>query len=301
VKKIERLFSLLASKKLTLWLILFFCISLVPGSLAESGFHLSAISGLFLAAFSLNLALCTFRRIRSLSKPVLIIHAGILLIIAAGVISSYGFIATKNIYEGDRVDSVYRWDAEREMPLGLSLYVKKINIEYYPVPLRIGVLKGGEKFGLFEIRTGDSFRVGQYTVKAQSFEYPAESANLVVSLGDRTVGSANTDGGKDLPEDFPYEFRLVASKKPHAKMTGIDVEISRNSEVIARGTLENNSPLTCESLSFYNVEVSIDKYGNRFAGVQITKDPGRPYVFLGFAVLGIGSLLWGYNKVRGYR
>jgi len=294
----ERVRSFLASKDLALWLILFFCLSLIPGTFAEANFRLSILSSVILACFTLNLALCTLRRIRSLAKPVLIMHIGTLLILAGGVVGSFGFVATTNVYEGTRVSTAYRWDIEKDIPLGVDLFVKKINIEYYPVPVRVGVLKSGEKVGLFELKTGESFNVGQYRVTATSLQYPSDSLNLTVFQGDQLVGRVNTEGDKDLPEDFPYDFKLVANKNPHMKKIGIDMEISRGSDVMAAGTVEINRPLTFETLSFYNTETGVDKHGLQYAGIQITKDPGRPYVFFGFLVMGIGSIMWGYRKIR---
>ncbi|UCD34476.1 MAG: hypothetical protein JSU90_09265, partial [Nitrospiraceae bacterium] len=224
-----------------------------------------------------------------------------LLTFAGVVISSFGYVATVNIYEGTSVDRVYRWDKEKDMPLGINLAVKKIHVEYYPIPLRVGVLMGEDKVGLFELKTGESFSLYGYTVTAESLEFPSQNLRVGVYNDGHYVGFSETGGERNLPGDFPYDFRLVAFQNPSLKRLWIDLVLSRDGEVLAEGTSEVNSPLTWEKLSFYNTKVDVDQYGNPYAGIQITCDPGLYFVYLGFIVAGIGSVLFIVRKLYGYR
>lgn len=195
------------------------------------------------------------------------------------------------------VNTVYRWDLKKEMPLGVDLAVKKINLEYYPVMVRIGVVKGEEKIGLFELKTGGNFHVPPYTVRADSLDFPA-MVRLSIFHDNRLIGTADTEGARDLPADFPYDFSLVAYKDPHLKMGGLDLQISKDRQVLADGVTRVNSPLTWDTLSFHHVDTNVDKYGQRYAGIQITKDPGRPYVYSGFGVIGISSVMYLSRMLR---
>ncbi|MDA8169037.1 MAG: hypothetical protein M0Z59_04970 [Nitrospiraceae bacterium] len=283
-------------------LFLFLCADLIPKTFGKAAdVYLDRWSSLIFGLMALNLMVCTFQKIKGLSKPVLIIHVGVLLTLAGGVISSMGYIATVNVYEGTSVDTAYRWDVKKDMPLGFTLTLKKINMHYYPIPVKVGVLKGKEKAGLFVLNTGESFKIGQYSVRADYMEFPSEDLRLSVFEGDNLVGTADTGGTSNLPGGFPYGFRLVAYKTPLLNGSGLDLMLSRGPEVLAEGVSEINGPLTWKRLSFYNTQVEQDKYGLRYAGIQITDDPGKPYVFLGFLVMGIGSLVYAVRRLRGYK
>ena len=301
-KRVKWFFRFLASKELALSLFLLLCLILIPRTFTKTtDIHLNGWYSVIIGFMALNLILCTVQRIKSLSKPVIVMHLGTIIILAGGVISSFGYVATVNIYEGTSVDTVYRWDVKKDMPLGVNLMVKKINAEYYPIPLKVGVLRGKEKVGLFELKTGETFHLEKYTVKADSLEFPSQKLTLRVFNGGHLIGAAETTGENNLPSDFPYEFRLVAFKNPHVKRVWVDLALSKDSQVIAEGTSEVNRPLTWEKLNFYNTLIDADKYGTRFAGIQITNDPGKYYVYLGFAIIGIGSVMYFLRRLYGYK
>lgn len=290
---LARFSRFLATRELSLILFALLCLVLVPGTFMErEDIEIGWAGRTILGIMGLNLILCTLQRIKTLSKAVIVLHLGIIMVLAGTVVSSLGFVATVNIYEGTSVNKAYRWDVKKDMPLGFDLLVKKMHVEYYPIPIRVGVLKGTEKVGLFELKTKESFDLEGYTVKADSMEFPSETLMLSVDAGGRYIGSADTSGKRNLPEDFPYDFVLVAFQNPHLKRVWVDVLLSKGSQVIAEGISEINGPLTWGKYSFYNTNIDIDNFGNKFAGIQITNDPGKPYVYLGFAVIGLGSVMY---------
>jgi hypothetical protein len=246
---------------------------------------------------AVNLAFCTVTRLRTLTKPVLVMHVGALLTMAGAVTTAFGYIATVNIYEGAAADTVYRWDQEQDVPFGVSLNVRKIVTEYYPVRVQVGVLAGGVKVGLFKLKTGQSFPIGNYLVQADEVILPEESLKLSVFENGRLIGSADTEGAKSLPPDFPYDFKLVAYGNPVYKKVGVDLALLRGEEVVAEGLIEQNNPLIWNGLSFYHTELEKDEYGNPYAGIQIVKDPGQPIVYAGFAVLLFGASWWSWEKL----
>lgn len=272
----------------------------IPGTFTESRAIYSHPAFLFLlGGLALNLVLCTVRRFRSLSVPVLVLHLGVLVVCGGVIARAFGHVATVNVYEGTSVDMVYRWDLKRDVPLGAELTIRRINREYYPIPVKVGVLKGEVKDFLHTLKTGDSFTAGPYRITADSLAFPAEVLKLSVFRDGRLIGTCDTAGTRSLPQDFPYDFKLVAFQNPVLKRLWVELALSRNSAPLVAGTAEVNAPFIWNGLYFYNTQVGTDKAGMSFAGIQVVKDPGRPCVFTGFAIMGVGAVLACVRRLNG--
>ena len=301
-KGFEWIYAFLTSREIAIGLFGAICLFALMGTVIEKeDFYSNPLFITLIALMGLNLFLCSIRRRKALSWPILILHAGIILTLMGSVVSSFGYVSTVNIYEGTAVDKVYRWDLKKDVPLGMELAVKKINMEYYPISVKVGVLRHGEKVGLFILKTGESFNLDNYEIKVETLEFPSETLILNVFDQGHYIGSADTSGEKDLPADFPYDFVLVAYKDPHLKRMWVDLMLLKGSEVIAEGTSEVNHPFVWQNLRFYHVQVDQDPQGFLYAGIQIRKDPGRFYAFLGFSVIGLGSIVYFISKVYGTR
>ncbi|MBT1072515.1 cytochrome c biogenesis protein ResB [Pelotalea chapellei] len=287
-------------KKIVIWcastecaVVLFLGIALlaIPGTFTESrAIYVSPFFLSLLGAFGLNLILCTIRRIKSISKPVLILHGGVIATLVGCILTSFGYVATVNLYEGTTVEQLYRWDEDKDVNIGVELGVKKVHREFWPVPVKVGVLHGLQKEQLFVSKTGESFQFRNYRIYIDAFDPQSESLNLVVFEGARRLGTCSTSGMRDLPPDFPYSFALVAFQTPSLKRQWVDLELFRNSEKVASGISEVNNPFRWEGLYFYNTQITRSPNGV-YAGIQVVRDPGRPYVFAGFTVMAIGSVL----------
>ncbi len=302
LKRLEWVYQFLASKKLSIIIFLALGLIFIPRTFSEeTDIRVGILGNIFFGLLSLNMILCTIQRIKTLAKSVILMHIGILVTFAGVVIGSFGYIATVNIYEGTNVDTVYRWDLEKDEPLGAELTLNKINFDYYPFPVKVGVLRGDEKVGLFELKTGESFQLEGYTIKPETVEFPSKNLKISIFYGDQVVGSANTAGTNNLPGEFPFDFRLVAYKTPNLKRMWVDLALSKGSEVVAEGTSEVNGPLKWNSISFHNTQVDVDEFGNPYAGIQITYDPGINYVYAGFLLLAIGCVMYAMRRVYAYR
>ncbi len=289
---LSRLYRLLTSTELAIVLFLAVCLLAIPGTFTESRkIYSSPPFVVLLGLVGGTTLLCTVKRLKSLPIPVLVIHGGVVLALAGAMATSFGFVATVNVYEGTTVSEAYRWDTETDTPLGMELTVKKTNAEYYPVPVQVGVLRGGEKVGLFTLKTGERFSLGDCVVQAEGFDPATRNLRLQVYGQSGLIGSADTVGERHLPPDFPYDFRLVAFKNPVPKRLWVDLRLSRDSRVLAEGSSEVNSPFHWEGLDFYHVQTRRDPAGRPYAGIQIVRDPGRPLVFSGLAVIVLGALL----------
>ncbi|RNC64656.1 MAG: ResB-like family cytochrome C biogenesis protein [Desulfuromonadales bacterium] len=289
---LKRMYRFLASTEVAVALFMAVALLAIPGTFTENRtFYAHPVFLCLLGALALNLLLCTIRRFRSISVAVLILHFGVLVVVGGVIARSFGYVATVNIYEGTTVDRVYRWDLEKDVPLGAELTIQRINREYYPIPVRVGVLRGGTKEALHTLKTGESFTQGSYLVRADSLEFPSEVLKLSVYQQGRLIGSCDTAGTSSLPADFPYGFKLVAFQNPVLKRLWVDLALSRNSAPVAAGASEVNAPFVWDGLYFYSTQVGVDKVGMPFAGIQVVRDPGRPCVFSGFAIMGLGAIL----------
>ncbi len=254
---------------------------------------------ILLGVIMLNLMLCTIKRRKTLSMAVIIMHTGIILTFAGGWLSSYGFVATTNIYEGTAADRVFRWDIEQDASLGVDIMVNDLHEEYYPIPVKVGVMKGPEKHGLHILRTGESFDLEEYRIKVRSIDLLSRALELGVFKNDSYIGSADTSGAADLPPDFPFAFKLVAYADPLVKKSWLDLSLLKGTETVAEGRTAVNHPLNWEGMNFYHTATNTDDSGNRFVGIQITRDPGIPYVYTGFCLTAIGGILFLIRRIRG--
>ena len=239
-----------------------------------------------------NLLICTLHKIKTLRRSTLVIHLGVITILVGGLISTFGFIATVNVYEKTSTNNVFRWDLKQDVSLNFDLHVTKINFDYYPVPVKVGILKNGEKAGLFVTSTDDFFIFENFRVKVLSFNPRNKDLQLAIeTLDSKLVGTMFTSGQKKLPPDFPLDFKLVSFQDPIVKRFWVDLELKKDEELILEGISEVNNPLRWQGISFFLTQVASDEFGRNFAGLQISKDPGVPVVYSGFVIFLVGLLM----------
>jgi hypothetical protein len=292
------LYNVLASKELIISLFAILCLFLAITTFTENtNAVLWNVIRVLLALMVINLLLCTFRRIKTLSKPVLVIHIGVIFTFMGGGISTFGFVATVNIYEGTMVDNVYRWDINEDVSLGVKIMVKKLHEEFYPVPLRVGVLRGDDKIGLYTLKTGESFDIEKYSIRPDSIDLTHQSLKISVFKDGEYIGSADTSEAIDLPSDFPFNFKLVAYMDPVIKKTWVDIALINGDEIVAEGRTWVNNPLQWEGLNFHHTATNRDENRKPYVGLQITRDPGIPYVYFGFCIISTGGILYLIRKM----
>lgn len=303
VERWKKVKSFFASTELAVALFLVISIVAIPGTFSDDRtIYSSPLFLSLLGLFGVNLVLCTMRRFKTISKPVLVLHIGVLVTLAGCILASFGFVATVNMYEGSTVDHVYRWDQKKDFPLGMEMALKKINWEFYPMPVKIGVLRGQNKENLFELKTGQSFDLQQYRVVVGPVEFNSENLKLTVFEKDQVIGVFNTLSGlTDLPADFPYSFKLVAFKTPKLKKQWVDLMLKDASGVAAEGTAQVNGPFQWGGLYFFNTLVDRDPDGLPYAGIQIVRDPGRWLVFSGMVMVAIGAFMATFRRWYGAR
>jgi hypothetical protein len=289
----RKIINYLSSTECAVVLFLVIAVVAIPGTIVEkSTYYKSIYFILLLAIFSLNLILCSIKRYKTISKPVLVLHGGVVLTILGCIMTSLGFVATVNMHEGTLSDGLYRWDLNKEVSIGVNLFIKKINMQFLPMPVRVGVLKGEKKEALFELKTGESFDFAGYRVLVGEPEYTSENLQLNIFESNNPIGKYNTlTGETNLPDNFPYKFILVAHKAPVVKRLWVDLELFKGQTKVAEGSTEINHPFKWGGLYFYNTKFDLDEKGRAYAGIQVVRDPGRPIVFAGFTIIALGAVM----------
>lgn len=299
----KKVVKFLASTELAVVLFLVISLVAIPGTFSENRtFYSSPLFHSLLVLFGINLILCTQRRFRTISKSVLVLHGGVIVTLAGCILASFGTVATVNMYEGTAVDHVYRWDSKADVPLGVKMVLKKINCDFFPMPVKIGILRGQNKEKLFELKTGQGFDYNGYHVVVGSVEFKSENLKLSVFEKGRLIGTFNTlSGSTDLPADFPYSFMLVAFKTPRLKRQWVDLMLTNPAGMVAEGTAEVNGPFQWQGRYFFNTQIDRDSDGIPFAGIQIVQDPGRWLVFSGMVIVAIGAFMATFRRWYGFR
>lgn len=290
----------LSSTRLSLLLFGLLAAAAIPGTLLQSQreYYGHPFFIALLAAFALHLALCTLTRWRSLSTSTLVVHIGVLVTMAGGVITNSGYVATINIYEGESSKTVYRWDLEKDVPFSHEIRVKKINRQFQPTPLKLGIMKGDQKHDLKTVATEETFRLDDFSVTVDSFDPLQEVVNVTVLKGGQVIGTADTAGTSRLPADFPFSFKLVAFQNAVIKRLWVELEFLENGQVVKQGVTEINAPLNWNGLDFFNTQISVDEENRPYAGIQIVRDPGKYLVYAGMSILSVGTILAWYRRLK---
>jgi len=240
-----------------------------------------------LAALALILTSCTVRRFRGLRRPTLLVHLGVLVILAGGGLTSRGFVATKNIYVGTETATFFRWDLEREADLGFAIRVEEVVPRYYPTQVRIGVLHEGRKDRLLEVATDRPVAVADFFVTARDLDPIKKTVTFVVSDAHGTLLAR-------LAPDEPFgshAFRLVAFQPPKLRQITARLRLIREEKPVAEGEVAINHPFTWQGYQISLTNFAHDDAGRPYIGLQVSRDPGRPVVYGGFVILIAGALL----------
>jgi len=292
--------TLLASKRLALGLLIGLALALIPETLGLEPTAFRLCRRILLAALSINLLVCTVSQWRRFSGSVVLIHAGILAIIAGGVVGHLGYVATVNIHEGSATATAFRWDRQEDSDLGFTLEVTRIHRDYYPTGLRVGVRIDGEPVALCEFTTGESTTCAGMAIEALSFEPAPPALRLAVTPpgGARSeVVATNQEGG----QQGGTVFQLVGFKTPAVRRTWVDLLITLPAVPPVGGVAEVNHPFVWQGLRFFHTGGGIDPSGRPYAGIQIVKDLGIPMVYAGFALLAVGNFLLLSRRISGHR
>lgn len=288
------MFSTLTSKKFTLFLLGALALTLIPSTVSKTPIFINA-GCLLLAILVITLSLCTISHWRRLHGGVLLIHTGVLIILIGSIVSRAGFIATVNIYEGDSIDTAFRWDRQKDTALGFTLELNSIHHDFYPVAVRVGVLIDDQPRKLYELKTGESFTHEGFHVEALDLNPSVPSLRLAITEPDG-IRSIQTASKETPAQQSEITLQLVAFQTPIIKRSWVDLTMTPTTGPPLSGEAEVNHPLQWHGLRFYHTATNSDPYGKPYAGIQIVKDQGIPLVYIGFLMLCLGNGIFLFKK-----
>lgn len=266
-----------------------------------------------LGLFGLNLVACSVQRARVLRAPVWVTHAGVIIIMAGGIVTGIGGEKTRiRLVEGEPASAAISAAGPRELPFEILL--REFSIEHYgsgdrhelvcvedgarassfvdpdapePVPL-------GRDTTVRIVKFFPHFMVGEDKRPANRSREPENPAVLLEvrsGVKRREIWVfANfplfykTHGGvADVP-DFYYVYTPAQVKQYVSELA-----VKENGEVVKEGRISVNSPMSWRGFTMY--QSSYEPGNDKVSILQVNRDPGVPVVYTGFAVLPLG-LLW---------
>lgn len=264
-----------------------------------------AALGLLLAA---NIAACSLRRLRTAAPYFLLIHAGLVLVIAGAFATRLlRFEGELPLRAGETSDIAYRGGAAYRLPFSVKL--DSFRVEYYDAPrsrLAVEDAKGRREFDAAEgaviklpeagaeikvLRLLRDFGItAQKEVVEKSGDWRNPAAQLEISLGRkkaRVWAFANFQGmnAGDLPLRVLYSVDRGGIKNFTS-----EVAVSPAPGGTVTGAVAVNKPLKVGGYTLY--QTSYDPADPDYSLLTVTSDRGAGIVYAGFAALLIGVLLW---------
>ena len=226
-----------------------------------------------------------------------IVHLSCLLIMVGALSSSLGFVGTIHLLIGDKSASYFDWSSQSDRPLGFEFRLDHFEPIYYPIELQFVALDAatGKELATLTTREGETVLLpGGFTAKVVRYYFFEEDLVLNLYRGGQDLGIYHALGGKRSAEKnppLPMLLKPLAYRDPHIKQLRSEVSILKGGEVVRRGVITVNEPLTYEGVTIYQTVYNRDKFGFWSAGFQLGRDPGEPLVWIGCIMMVVGLLL----------
>jgi cytochrome c biogenesis factor len=322
----RRILRTLSSVKLAISLLVLIAVVLIVATIIKNQTHAQRYiyhSWWFisiLGLFCLNLVLCSAGRwsfkVRKLGTTVT--HAGVLVMVAGAVVSTiWGKRGTVPLFIGETTGLCYD-DERRPIRLPFEVRLDDFKVERYTrmqEALVVHLLK--EQIGrAFPIAVGQEFGIEGTPCKVTILRY--EPDFVVLSKGEYGSRSGSpdnpaihvrvNDGSQENTQwvflKFPGmhqdpEANVVLDYRELAVPGRIKdfksrLRLTQDGEVVASKTIEVNRPLRYAGWTIY--QSFYDRDHELWSGLEITNDPGVPFIYLGFILISLGVLFGFYVR-----
>ena len=289
-----------------------------PNKAGKFIYHSFWFEGL-IVLFSVNISICTIKRLKNITKKnigFLVTHLSIIIILFGGLLSLItGKKGSLMIYDGHSSDKFFV-DKDTSIQLPFTIKLNDFILEYYDESkgaLQIRA-KGETEYKKYPINVGSEIDYKGAKIKilkyVPDFEINIET-HEVNSKSDNPNNPAlqievSKDGNKKekwLFAKFPdfhgkdsddIEASFVVGGGGRIKDFKSELEIIENGNKVLTKTIEVNNPLSYKGYKFY--QSSYDDQNLSWSGLQIVKDPGLVFIYIGFVLLIMGVVFIFYIK-----
>lgn len=236
------------------------------------------------------------------------VHFSILLLVIGGLIGSlYGFEGFANIAEGESIKSVPLKNSNQEKKLPFTLRCDEFSISHYdsgmPKEYRstVSILNGQKVIHKADIRVNDPLRYQGINIFQSSYgRIPADSFTILftdpdsgmeyeerASIGSRIKMPSNK--GTLVIEDFTTGFSFHGHNIGEAFLCR---KIPADNKADTSNIVIPLSYPRFDRMRGGDFAISIkDVEFGYYTGLQITRDPGVPIVYVGFIIITIGCYI----------
>ena len=268
----------------------------------------------------LNIVVCVFSRLRWLMRRpgMLLVHISAIFIAAGGMIGAFwgekGFMVLREGESKDLFES-RTGNVTRRFPLGFTVGLDDFILERYEsgsgkmvlvkeqgrdevasIPAEPGHLHEvfGGRYSVEVLKVVPDFRMdtnsGEITSASDNFNNPAIQLKIVQDDKEEIrwlfAKFPNFHEPKDaLPLDAQFSFGGSGQIKDYKSALWVE----DGGERVITKTIEVNDPLIYKGYHFY--QSSYDDQNLSWTGLQVVKDPGVPLVYIGFAMLCLGTVI----------
>lgn len=322
----SRLFKSLSSVKLAISLLVLIAIVMIVATLLRNQAHARRYiyhSWWFvslLGLFCLNLIFCTVKRwsIRLRRLGTTVTHLGVLVMVAGAVISSlWSERGSVRLWPGDSTSVCFDEKGEH-LHLPFVVHLDDFEVERYTQQreaLVVHLVK--EKIArAFPLDVGKEFKIGngpykitilryepdfivlgkgEYGSRSKSPNNPALLVQLTGGEEDRTQWVFLKYPGmlQDPEADVLLDYRQV-DVSGRIKSFKSTLRLTQNGQTVASKIIEVNRPLKYAGWTVY--QSFYDNIHESWSGLEIAKDPGIPFIYLGFLLISAGVLFGFYIR-----
>jgi cytochrome c biogenesis protein ResB len=257
-----------------------------------------------LGLLAANLAACSIRSFRSMPGMAWVVHAGMLAILAGGMVTgTCGIRGEMPLEKGKAATRYIVSGLERELPFGVGL--RRFSIEYYRRSRHLLAVVTPDSTTEFELEPGCAVALGPgITLRMLAvtgtdvLDDPAVLVEVVRGAETRRAWIRQDPrlerprrAGEAVKPDIRYRYEASRIRQFTSA-----IEIMEGGKKVADAEVSVNSPFSWRGWRFH--QAGYDEGREGYTVLQVSRDPGARIVYAGFAALVLG-LAWSFLKEGG--